>query len=255
MRRGVRRAVIGVVFAPVAVAAVLAVEVQLARSGPDLPDDAPLDHDGRLGGPGAALRMVWLGDSTAAGVGASSVASALPRLVGQALDRPVEVRSLAVSGDRIADVLLDQAPRVGALDPDVVLVSVGANDVVHLTSTGDFRAGLRTLLRSVPSGAMVVLLGVPDMGAPDRFLQPLRGIAGFRGRQLEEVARSVADEQGAVYVDIAGQTGPTMRSDRDRYFAVDRYHPSDDGYGLWAAAVLQVLEPALASRDVRDAAG
>lgn len=255
MRRRVRRAVIGVALVPVALAAVLAVEVQLARSGPDLPDDSPLDLDGRLGGPGDALRTVWLGDSTAAGVGASSPDHALPRLVGAALDRPVEVRSLAVSGDRIGDVVADQVPRLAALDPDVVLVSVGANDAVHLTSRDDFRDGLRILLASVPSRAMVVLLGVPDMGAPDRFLQPLRGLAGLRGRQLDDVSRSVAEEGGAVYVDIAGQTGPAMRADRDRYFARDRYHPSDEGYGLWVDAVLAPLQEALDRQETADAAG
>ena len=77
----------------------LAVEIELARRGPDLPDDIPLDHDGRVGGAGPALRMVWLGDSTAAGVGATDADHAIPRRVAAALDRPVEVTSLAVSGD------------------------------------------------------------------------------------------------------------------------------------------------------------
>jgi lysophospholipase L1-like esterase len=64
---------------------------------------------------------------------------------------------------------------------------------------------------------------------------------------LDSEARSVARERGAVYVDIAGRTGPTMRSDTSRYFAADHYHPSDDGYRLWADAVLARLRPALAA--------
>lgn len=246
--------VIGLVSVPLAAALVLGVEVELARRGPDLDDDTPLRHDGRIGEPsGPALRMVWLGDSTAAGVGASDADLAIPRRVATALDRPVELTSLAVSGERVADVVDDQAPELDALRPDVVLVSIGANDVVHLTSRADFRAHYDDVVAAVPEGALLVLLGVPDMGAPPRYLQPLRGIASFRGRQLEEVSRDVARDNDAVYVDIAGQTGPTMRSDTDRYFAEDRYHPSDDGYALWADAVLEQLVPALDERETTDA--
>jgi lysophospholipase L1-like esterase len=249
VRRGARRAVIGIVALPVAALAVLGVEVQLARHGPDLPDDTPLGHDGSIGtGEEAPLRVVWLGDSTAAGVGVTDAELAIPRLVARALDQPVELTSLAVSGDRVADVVDDQVADLAALDPDVVLVSIGANDVVHLSTKDAFRSGYDELVAAVPEEALLVLLGVPDMGAPPRYLQPLRGIAAFRGRQLDEVTRSVARDNDAVYVDIADETGPTMRSDTDRYFAEDRYHPSADGYALWADAVLDQLRPALAER-------
>jgi hypothetical protein len=85
------------------------------------------------------------------------------------------------------------------------------------------------------------------MGAPPRLLQPLRAVAGFRGRQLDAVVRdAVADAHEArtapiTYVDIAGPTGPPFRRDHDRFFASDGYHPSADGYGLWAEAVLATV--------------
>jgi len=254
VRRRVRRALIGIAAAPVVALAVVGVEVQLARMGPDLPDDTPLDHDGRIGsGATIPLRMVWLGDSTAAGVGATDADLAVPRRVAAALERPVELTSLAVSGHQVSDVVADQAGELARLRPDVVLVSIGANDVVHLTSRPDFRAGYDELVAAIPDGSLFVVLGVPDMGAPPRYLQPLRAIAAFRGRQLDGVSRDVARDNGAVYIDIAGETGPTMRSDTSRYFAEDRYHPSDDGYALWADAVLERLRPSIAEWDGDDA--
>jgi lysophospholipase L1-like esterase len=228
--------------------AVLAIEVQLARTGPNLPDDGPLDQGGRIGGTGTALRVVWLGDSTAAGLGATSADAAVPRRVARGLDRPVELTVLAVSGDTVGDVVDDQVRTLAALAPDVVLVSIGANDVTHLTSEDAFRSRYRELVAAVPEGALLVLLGVPDMGAPPRLAQPLRAIAGHRGRTLGRVAKAVAEESGAVYVDIAGETGSKMRSDTGQYFAADRFHPSDAGYALWADAVLAQLIPALADR-------
>lgn len=245
MRTRTRRLLLGAGAVPVVFVVVLGVEAQLARSGPDLPDDTPLSHDGRVGGEGPALRMVWLGDSTAAGVGATSADAAMPRRVARALRRPVDLTVLAVSGDRVADVVDDQVADLAALRPDVVLVSVGANDVVHLTSNDAYREAYRDLVDAVPEGARLVVLGVPDMGAPPRFAQPLRAVAGWRGRQLDRTTREVAEEAGALYVDIAGETGPAMRADTSRTFAADRYHPSDDGYALWAEAVVEVLEKEL----------
>ncbi len=234
---------------PLAALTLLGVEVQLARTGRNLPDRPPFDLDGAVGGrAGVPLRMVWMGDSTAAGVGATDADQALPNLVAVGLHRPVEVTSLAVSGARVADVVQDQVGGLAALDPDVVLVSVGGNDVVHLTSRADFRDRYAAMVAAVPPGVLLVVLGVPDMGAPPRYWQPLRGIAAFRGRQLGAIARSTAAEHAAVFVDIAGETGPVMRADTGRYFAADRYHPSDAGYALWATATGAPLRAALRER-------
>jgi lysophospholipase L1-like esterase len=234
-----RRLLLAAVSVPLVAAAVLGVEVELAGRGYDLPD-RPLHLDGRVGiGVGPVVRMVWLGDSTAAGVGASLPDAALPRLVAAGLGQPVELRVLAVSGARIADVLDHQVAAVG--DADVVLVSIGANDTTHLTRRDDFRRRYRAVLDRLPRQAQVVLLGVPDMGSAPRLAQPLRALAGFRGRQLATDVRSLARRDHARFVDIAGATGPAFRRDPGRYFAADHYHPSDAGYRLWADAVLAVL--------------
>ena len=217
----------------------------LARRGPDLPERDPYDLDGRVGPTaGEPLRMVWLGDSTAAGVGASGPDAALPRQVAARLDRPVHLTVRAVSGARVADVRDEQVPELGpaAERADVVVISVGANDVVHLTRRGDFARRYRELLDGLPDDVPLVLLGVPDFGSVTRFAQPLRFIAGVRGGTLDAVISDVARERQAGYVDIAGETGPAFRDDPGRLFAADRYHPSDAGYGLWADAVAPVVE-------------
>jgi len=232
-----RRGGLVVAAAVVGAAVVLLVEIQLARAGNRLPDlELVLDRQG------AGRRVVWLGDSTAAGVGASSSSGALPSQVADGLAVPAtSVTDLAVSGARVADVLADQVPKVAGLQPDLVLISVGANDAIHLTGRGSFRHTYEEVLRSLPRGVPVVVLGVPDMGAIPRFAQPLRAVAGWRGRNLDSEVRRVAAHSGAIYADIAGPTGPPFRRHPDRYFAADDFHPSDAGYGLWAEAVLKVL--------------
>lgn len=239
MGRRLLRVAAAVGAAALALVVVLAVEVQLARRGPEPADDPPLELDGVVGRgrAGTAEQVVWLGDSTAAGVGASGRSGALPRQVARAGDRPVDLTVLAVSGDRVADVLADQVDAVPAAT-DTVYVSVGANDAVHLTRAGDFRRDYEAVLAALPDAADVVLLGVPDLGSTPRFAQPLRFLAGVRGGTLDAVIADLADEPGRTYVDIAGATGPAFRADPDRLFARDRYHPNDAGYARWAAAVV-----------------
>lgn len=225
---------------------VLAAEIQVARTRPKLPPAPPLRLDGAVAGhlPDPPVRLVWVGDSTAAGVGASTAEASVPHQVAVALGRRVHLTVLAGSGARVADVLADQLPGVAALHPDVVFVSVGANDTVHLTPAGDFGQTYRRLLDGLAGVDRVVLLGVPDMGSPPRFLQPLRAIVGWRGRALDSRVRAAAgDRHGVHYVDIAGRTGPAMRQDPDRYFSADGYHPGDAGYRLWADAVADVVRP------------
>ena len=220
-------------------AAVLGVEVELARRGQNL-EDVELTYADE-----GSTTAVWIGDSTAHGIGVTDGRDGVASRVASARDERVEM--LAVSGDTLADVRRDQLATVAALEPARVYVSVGANDVTHLTSQDDFARGYRALLRALPDEADVVVLGVPDMGAPPRLAQPLRAIAGFRGRQLDALVRDAvadakADRSGSTtYVDIAGPTGPPFRRDPDRYFAADRYHPSADGYELWADAVLAAV--------------
>lgn len=238
MGRTAARVAVGVGVLVAASVVVLGGEVLLARRGVDLSDREPYDLDGRLGGDraGRVERVVWLGDSTAAGVGASAPDEALPRQVAGLADHPVDLTVLAVSGARVDDVLADQVEGVPA-DVETVYVSVGANDTVHLTRAGDFRDRYEQVLAALPDGVHVVLLGVPDMGSTPRFAQPLRFVAGVRGGTIDAVIADLAAAPGRTYVDIAGETGPAFRRDPGELFAADDYHPSDAGYARWAAAV------------------
>lgn len=49
-------------------------------------------------------------------------------------------------------------------------------------------------------------------------------------------------------MELARVTGPLFAKDPDRYHSTDDFHPSADGYALWADAIYPVLEEALATR-------
>jgi lysophospholipase L1-like esterase len=240
----------GAVTGVVVIGAVLAVEVVVAGRGPRVIELDPRAADGLVEAPGGAggavVDVTWLGDSTAAGVGASGPAQMLATQVARATGRPTRLAVRAVSGARVADAV-EQASGV-APDTDLVVVSVGANDATHSVGTGAFRADYERLLRALPPAAGVVLLGVPDIGAATRLAVPLRQVAAAQGRRVDAEVRAVAAAHGAAYVDIAGRTGPSFRADPDRYLAADHYHPNDEGYRLWLDATLPAVTGVLAGR-------
>lgn len=231
-------------------AGVLVVEVLLARTGPSAPP-VPAPPIDAAAGPspatGAAVTsVVWLGDSTAAGEGVAQQADTLPEQTAALLGQPIRLTDLGHSGDTIAEVLHTQLPEVAAHQAGIVFISVGANDVTHLTGRATFRRDYTELLAGLPSSVhTVVLLGVPDMGAPPRLAQPLRAVAGWRGRLLDDdVVHLAARTPDAVYVPIAAEAGPPFRSHPAEYFARDHYHPNAAGYALWARAVVKTLSAA-----------
>lgn len=240
-----RRVLVGVAGFAVAVVAVITAEFRVAGIWPRLPEP-DFDLDGPVGGNGAAdgrppLRVVWLGDSTVAGEGASDAAHTLVHQVAAGLRRPVDLRVLAESGVTAAGSI-ERAGHVAGLRPDLVFVSVGANDASHLNTRRRFGRQYRELVRALPQGVPLVLLGVPDMGAGvPRRVQPLRAFGEWRGVRLDAEVRRAAEEVGATYVNIAGRTGRLFRRHRDQLYAADRYHPDDSGYEVWARAVLDRL--------------
>jgi lysophospholipase L1-like esterase len=116
--------------------------------------------------------------------------------------------------------------------------------VTHLTGLDEIRRDYERLLDGVTAvgASHVVALGIPAFHTTPRFLQPLRAIVGFRARRVDREIREAAAAAGATYVDIAGSTAGEFGEEPDIYYADDEFHPSDAGYALWAAAVIEALE-------------
>ena len=243
MRRRVLVALSAVVVVPLAV---LAVEVQMARSGPRLDDEEGFRPRALPLRPGpAATRVVWLGDSTATGVGAEEVEQSMAhRVTEQLTEGPVALTILARSGAQVHEVVDEQLTELAATQADVVFVSVGANDVTALTRQATFESRYEDLVRGIRRAlpeAEVVLVGIPDIGVAPRLPVPLRQLAGLRGSQLDGAIEDIAEDAGALHVDLADRTSETFSSDPDRYFAGDDYHPSSEGHRVWAEAVVDAL--------------
>ena len=243
-----RRWIVGAaVGMPVAFVALLAVEAAMATRGQYLPAHFGDRVDATVDPPedpatSDTLRLVMLGDSTVAGVGAPTTEGSLPVLtaqrVAEATGRTVSVTGLGVSGARTLDVTQEQAPQLGD-GIDVVVVVIGSNDTTHVTppwriddQTRDMISAVR---RHAPEAA-IVLGGVPLFGSADALAQPLRWVVDQYAKVVRSAQREVAADAGITFVNIAVEASPRFRGVPEA-MSPDGFHPAPVGYGFWADAL------------------
>jgi lysophospholipase L1-like esterase len=236
-----------------ALATTLAAEVMAARRHRFVPSHPPLEISGTIGPEdGEPLTLVVLGDSSVAGVGADAAEDTLTYGVAKALSDQyrVSLHALGVSGSRLTDVVGGQLPQVGALEPDIVLVCVGTNDVTHGTTLREARRQLQLLvdgLAEVAPDAKVIVSGLPPAETATAFHRPLRDLIGLRALLFTRLYRAELTPHGISVFDIAKLTKSAFHGKREM-FSADRFHPSSAGYAflgtVYGRAVREALEAA-----------
>ncbi len=223
----------------------LRAEAQLARRTIGEPEDPnPPDATGWYGRgrPGPAIKVVVLGDSSAAGYGVHRVeetpGALLASGVAERADRRVHLRAFAKVGARSSD-LADQVDRAVPTGPDVAVVLIGVNDVTHQVrpaeSVRHLTEGVRRLREA---GAEVVVGTCPDLGTIEPVPPPLRQIARAWSRRLAAAQTIAVVEAGGRTVSLGTILGPEFAADPAVLFGPDRFHPSADGYRSLAEVLL-----------------
>ncbi len=197
-------------------------------------------------GAGDECRLLVIGDSIAIGVGAARLEEALPghlaRALAGLLRRQVCWTACGRNGAAAGEVI-DSLPALLPAQPvDLVLVSVGVNDVTGLTRVASWEARLRTLsarLRAHSPHALIAFLGVAPMGAFPALPQPLRWLLGLRAATLDRAAaRTLASLPQVLYLAFEEVPDPGR-------FSADGYHPSAQGYRELGEALAVRIAPHL----------
>lgn len=180
------------------------------------------------------LCYVAIGDSAAQGIGASrpdrGYVGVLAELLGERTGRSVRLVNLSVSGATTTLAVRDQLPRLRDLSPDVVTVSIGANDIAEWDAAR-FERNLREILDAVPDGAIVADLPCFHLPHFERKVAT-----------ANRILRRLADERGLEVAPLHRLTRRQGLRGILTQFASDLFHPNDDGYRVWAEA----FGPALA---------
>jgi lysophospholipase L1-like esterase len=209
-------------------------------------------------GPSSApvLRLVLLGDSAALGVGvewlADTVGGQLARMLSEGSpllgERHVMLSSVGVSGSRSTDLATQVARALLGGRPDVAVILIGTNDATALRDPDEAADHLATAVRRLRQAGVQVVVGTcPDLGAVRSLAPPLRQITGWLGRRVSRAQVVAVKDAGGTVVDLAEETGAVFRADAGT-LCYDGFHPSADGYRVWAHALYPaVVEAALAS--------
>lgn len=192
---------------------------------------------------GQPIKLLLLGDSIAAGLGAEKPKHTLgaqlaSRLAKQA-KRSVHLCTAARVGSETS-MLGDQiASLPEGYDADVAVIVVGGNDVIHRVRTAESTRHLADAVADLRSRGTGVVVGTcPDLGALTPVPQPLRGLGRRMSRQLALAQRDVVTRLGGRAVSLADVVGPFFIAQPDQMFALDRFHPSGAGYRRTAKAIL-----------------
>jgi lysophospholipase L1-like esterase len=208
---------------------------------------------GKLSAP--TLRLVLLGDSAAIGVGvewlSETVGGQLARLLAEGSpetgERHVLLSSVGVAGSRSADLATQVARALLGDRPDVAVVLIGAHDATSLRRPEEAAELLgRAVRRLRESGVRVVVGTCPDLGALRAIAPPLRQVAGMLGRRMAKAQARAVQAAGGAVVDLADETGAVFRADAGT-FCYDGFHPSADGYRVWAHALYPAVAKAAMS--------
>jgi lysophospholipase L1-like esterase len=214
-------------------AVVLPQGTRVRRTTPRLPD-AALPWQGELAG-ADPLRLLVLGDSTAAGVGAATQHEALPGRLADALHartgRGISWRSVGENGATAQDLrsrFLDEALSAPA---DLLFLTIGANDALAMRSARAFAADVRNILDAFDGrnpDAFVLMSSLPVFGRFGLLPQPLRTALYRHSLALEGAARAVVEERPRA---VMSADPPPYSAD---FWAADLFHPGPNGYRDWA---------------------
>lgn len=200
----------------------------------------------------APLRLLIVGDSSAAGVGAPTQQDALAGRLAQALARrlarPVHWRVHACTGHTAADSLraLQQAELAPA---DLAVTALGVNDVTGQVGVHHWLAALDRLdaeLRERAGVAYVLHCAVPPMQQFSLLPQPLRWWMGLEAARFNHRLRQHLAGQPARGL-LALPDGLHRPGGAQGLMAEDGFHPGPAGYAVWAEALAQDLAPRVAA--------
>lgn len=197
--------------------------------------------------PNKAQPIVYtaLGDSLTAGVGVNNYQQAYPYLVAEKLAErgpAVTLKDLAVSGANTSDVIKGQLADAIASKPNIVTLLIGVNDIHNNVGKTNFQKNYEEILSQLTKNttAKVYTISIPYIGANTLFLPPYQLYFNSKTKEFNEMIKELAAAYKVQYIDIHTPTVNTFKKSGPRYSA-DLFHPSADGYKLWADIISKSL--------------
>jgi len=190
-------------------------------------------------GDGHSINLLITGDSATAGVGVEEQKDALSGQLTANLAAKYSVswQLMASTGLTLA-ALIKKIETLPMQKFDYVLVSVGVNDVTHLTRENNWESNLNIMLGLLATkfdDPKILMTALPPMHLFTGIFQPLRWWLGVRAKRLNKlmlIAATDNNQCSVLTIDLPFTS---------KYLAKDGIHPSKLAYSVWADQVTKVL--------------
>jgi len=189
----------------------------------------------------SALKLLYLGESPAAGVGIENIQQAVSAQVAYKLaqSQRVEWQLLAQNGIKIKELRL-KLQHADVPQPDICIISMGVNDCTNLTSSKQWKEEVSGLIADlkIKGCRYIFFTAVPPMQNFPLLPAPLSWVMGYRAYILNHVLEKTCKDQGAHFLAFSGDLKPDL-------ICHDGYHPNEKGAELWANSISQQIIPFL----------
>ena len=203
------------------------------------------DRTGQTGR-GQALRLLILGDSSAAGVGVADQQAGLLGHILQALSPHyrVDYELRARTGAKTRDALNDLQQAIDIDWPthrqfDVVVTALGVNDVTGQLSLKKWRKQQRTLIETVHNRLqpqLMIVSGLPPMHLFPALPVPLRSYLGAWAHLFNQNLQQLSSQYtNTSFIAVSDLPQPLD-------VASDGFHPGPATYQRWGQAVAELIK-------------
>lgn len=203
--------------------------------------EASGDRDGLIG-QGQPLSLLILGDSAAAGVGVETQQDALSGAIISELktEYTLNWKLHAKTGDTTKQVY----KATQQLEPkkyDVVVTSVGVNDVTKLISAKTWIKQQKQLFTQIQNHfqpKLIIVSGVPPMQHFPALLNPLAWLFGQYAEQMNQTLKQwLAPQPQFRFIEYDIKNFQAMNLS----MASDGFHPSKEIYAIWGQQVATLV--------------
>jgi lysophospholipase L1-like esterase len=191
------------------------------------------------------VRYVACGDSGAAGAGASRHTLSYAYRIADALreEREVDYKNIAVNGTKTNGFIAQQLPVVVAADPDIVVLSIGINDMFYMRPRRYVVKNLRFIFNELTkkTHADIFMASLPDMTGAKFFPRLYIWLFNWRARRFNAALKNL--EGGRVHVVDIYTIDWSDVGGRRNIFARDGLHLNDIGHEKLTQAFLKNIIP------------
>jgi len=186
------------------------------------------------------LVYVALGDSLTAGVGSDDFHTTFPYEFAEQIAEhdgvTVRLINLGVPGARTADVVRTQLPVVASLNPDVITLLVGVNDMHGFVGKKVVAHEMQTLLTALTrtTHAKILVMNIPFLGSRQLMYPPYQTFFDWQTNQYNEAITPFLTLSDVTFINLYDNTKEYSQSNQT-YYSTDGFHPSAEGYHLWSA--------------------